>query len=80
MPEKTLKAVHDHAEVTGDTVTGSYAQAQQVLDDLKDAGVDYDDVVGLLEKEGLSTFEDAWTALIASVTDQLDRAVAPANS
>lgn len=33
MPEKTLRAVHEHGKVTGVTVTGAYAQAQQVLDD-----------------------------------------------
>ena len=52
-------------------MTGSYAQAQQVLDELTSAGVDYDEVVQLLEEEGLAKFEDAWTGLVASVTDQL---------
>ncbi len=60
MPEKTLQATFDHGEVTGDTVTGSYAEAQQVLDDLEAAGVDYDDVVQVLEDEGLEKFEKAW--------------------
>jgi len=45
MPEKTLQAVDDHAEITGDTVTGADVEAQQVLDELKSAGIDYDDVV-----------------------------------
>ena len=34
----------------------------------------YDDVVRVLEEEGLSKFEDAWDGLIASVTDQLEQA------
>ncbi len=80
MPEKTLQAVYDHGKVTGDTITGAYAEAQQVLDDLRSAGVDYDDVVGLLEKEGLSTFEEAWTAITRVVTDQLAKAGASGNS
>ena len=34
MPEKTLEAVADHGEITGDTVTGNIAAAQQVFDAL----------------------------------------------
>ena len=74
MPEATLDAVHDHGVVRGDTVTSSYAEAQQVLDDLKSAGISYDEVVQLLEEEGVSKFEDAWNALIESVTEQLEKA------
>jgi transaldolase len=74
MPEATLQAVADHGAVRGDTITASYPQAQKVLDDLDGAGVDYDDVVRLLEQEGLSKFEDAWTALISGVADNLDKA------
>jgi transaldolase len=87
MPEATLHAVHDHGTVRGDTVTSLYGQAQQVLDGLRDAGIDYDDVVQVLEDEGLHKFEDAWNGLIQSVSQQLreagaevgpDRGAAPA--
>jgi transaldolase len=74
MPEATLEAVADHGVVRGDTVTTAYADAQGVLDRLRDAGIDYDDVVEQLEKEGVSKFEDAWTALIDSVSEQLEKA------
>ncbi len=74
MPEATLEAVADHGTIRGDTVTPSYAGAQQVLDDLAAAGIDYDDVVALLEVEGVGKFEQAWTSLIESVTEQLGKA------
>jgi transaldolase len=74
MPEATLQAVADHGVVRGDTVTGGYDDAQALLDLLRDAGVDYDDVVEQLEREGVSKFEDAWNELIESVTEQLERA------
>jgi transaldolase len=74
MPEATLEAVADHGVVRGDTVTSTYPQAQRVLDDLKAAGIDYDDVVQQLEEEGVRKFEDSWNELIASVTDQLEKA------
>ncbi|MCU1601259.1 MAG: tal [Frankiales bacterium] len=74
MPEATLKAVADHGTITGDTITGSYAEAQQVFDDLKAAGIDLDDVTDLLEKEGVEKFEASWSELLESVTDQLAKA------
>jgi transaldolase len=74
MPEATLEAVADHGEVRGDTVRTSYDDAQAVLDRLAEVGVDYDDVVRLLEEEGVQKFEDAWNGLIESVTEQLERA------
>ncbi|MCU1693903.1 MAG: transaldolase, partial [Frankiales bacterium] len=80
MPEKTMQATFDHGTVRGDTITSTYAQAQQVLDDLKAAGVDYDDVVQKLEDEGLTKFEQAWGDLIESVTAQLEKAGADVGS
>ncbi len=74
MPEATLEAVADHGEVRGDTVTTTYDSAQQVLDDLAKAGIDYDAVVEQLEVEGVTKFEDAWNQLIESVTEQLEKA------
>ena len=74
MPEGTLEAVADHGKVRGDTVTSTYADAQKVLDDLKEAGIDYDKVVDQLESEGVAKFEEAWNDLISSVTDQLEKA------
>lgn len=74
MPEKTMEAVADHGVVRGDTVTGAYTEAQQVLDDLKAAGVDYDEVVEQLEVEGVAKFEASWDELVGSVTEQLAKA------
>jgi transaldolase len=72
MPEATLEAVYDHGEVLSDTIRPFYAQAQQVLDDLAGLGVSYDDVVKVLELEGLEKFEDSWNQLIDTVQGQLD--------
>ena len=74
MPEATLEAVFDHGQVRGDTVTSTYDDAQGVLDALAKAGVDYDEVVQVLEDEGLEKFEQAWGQLIESVTEQLEKA------
>jgi transaldolase len=71
MPEATIKAFADHGEVRLDAVTGSYAAAQKVLDDLASVGVDYDDVVETLEREAVEKFEASWVELLASVKEQL---------
>ncbi|MEU4515064.1 transaldolase [Nonomuraea wenchangensis] len=71
MPEKTLDASADHADITGDTVRPFYEQAWNTMAALKDAGVDYDDVVRLLEEEGVQKFEASWNELLESVTKNL---------
>ncbi len=40
MPEPTLHAFADHGETKPDTITGEYATAQKVLDDLAALGID----------------------------------------
>jgi transaldolase len=74
MPEATLDAVADHGQVRGDQVRGTYAAAKQVLDDLAKIGIDYDDVVELLEVEGVQKFEDSWKQFLEGVRGQLDAA------
>jgi transaldolase len=73
MPGATLEAVADHGVITGDTITGSYAAAAGVLSSLQELGIDYDDVVNLLEVEGLDKFEKSWGDLLGSVTGELER-------
>ena len=74
MPEATLEAVYDHGEIPSDSIRGHYDEAQGVLDALATVGVDYQDVVQVLEEEGVAKFEASWTDLIASVTEQLQKA------
>jgi len=67
MPEKTLLAFADHGELRGDTVHGTYDASRQVFVDLEAAGVSYDEVVTLLEVEGVQKFDASWAELLASV-------------
>ncbi|ADI03992.1 transaldolase [Streptomyces bingchenggensis BCW-1] len=73
MPEATLAATADHGEITGDTVRGTYQDAQGVLDELAALGVSYDEVVRLLEDEGVQKFEQAWLDLLTSTEAELRR-------
>lgn len=74
MPAKTMDATADHGEITGDTVTGNYEHAQEVLDQLERIGVSYADVVRVLEEEGVDKFEKSWAELLDSVQGELDSA------
>ncbi|HEU4330782.1 MAG TPA: transaldolase [Lapillicoccus sp.] len=74
MPEKTMDAVADHGEVTGDTITPNYGDAQKVLDDLEAIGVSYNDVVQVLEVEGVDKFDKSWDELLTEVRDDLQAA------
>lgn len=71
MPEKTLEAFADHGEVTGDQVTGKVAEAQAVFDELAAAGVDFEDVLVVLETEGVDKFKKSWVELLETVEGQM---------
>jgi transaldolase len=68
MPEETIQAFQDHGEVNGDTIENDLAEAHKLLDDqLPAVGVDYDDVVATLEKEGVQKFSDSFKELLDGV-------------
>ncbi|MGW7193266.1 transaldolase, partial [Streptomyces sp. NPDC054838] len=77
MPEATLEATADHGEVTGDTIRGTYEQARAELDAVAKLGISYDEVVQLLEEEGVEKFEASWNDLLKSTQAELER-LAPA--
>jgi transaldolase len=67
MPEETIRAFQDHGEVRGDTVTQAVDEAHALLEQLEQAGVDYDDVVETLELEGVQKFADSFAELLDGV-------------
>ncbi|MDQ1006089.1 transaldolase [Streptomyces sp. V4I23] len=71
MPEQTLRAVADHGRIRGDTIHGTYAASQQVLDDLEAVGVSYDDVVRVLEDEGIAEFTASGNELFEQLEAEL---------
>jgi transaldolase len=73
MPEATLQATEDHGQITGDTITGTYEQARADLDALAALGISYDDVVQVLEDEGVEKFEASWNDLLKSTEAELER-------
>ena len=67
MPEETIRDFQDHGEVRGDTVLEGVDEAHELLDKLAAVGIDYDDVVETLEREGVQKFSDSFTELLDGV-------------
>jgi transaldolase len=69
MPLETVEAFQDHGEVRETLETG-VDEARALLDELADAGVDYDDVVATLEDEGVQKFSDSFESLLQGIRDK----------
>lgn len=72
IPEKTMDAYADHGEL-GAPIVDAYDAAEATMADLKAVGVDYADVVQLLEVQGVEKFEKAWADLAGSVEAELKK-------
>jgi transaldolase len=71
MPESTLRATADHAQLRGDTVHGTYEQSRQVFADLAALGIEYDDVVRVLEEEGVEKFAASWNEFLGTIESNM---------
>ena len=71
MPEATMEAVFDHGVISPDTITGEYANSRAVLAELSELGISYDEVVALLESEGVEKFVASWNDLLDTVSKAL---------
>jgi transaldolase len=74
MPESTILAVADHGELRGDTVRGTYEQSRKVFEDLAGLDISYEDVVTVLEEEGVTKFAASWQELLETIQAELERA------
>jgi transaldolase len=66
MPEETIRAFQDHGRVEL-TLEQGLDEARQLFEDLERAGVDYDDVVETLEREGVEKFADSFEELLDGI-------------
>jgi transaldolase len=67
MPEETIEAFQDHGEVKPGSVEHDLEGAHKLLEDLAAAGIDYDDVVRVLEEEGVQKFSDSFDELLTGI-------------
>jgi transaldolase len=69
MPEETIRAFQDHG-VVDLTLTKDVEAARQLFLDLREAGIDYDDVSRTLEREGVQKFADSFQALLGEIVSK----------
>ncbi len=74
MPRETVEAVEDHANVEP-TLERDVDEARATFDRFREAGVDPDDVVEVLEREGVEKFAKSFTELLDGVADKRDQMV-----
>jgi len=71
MPEGTIRATADHGKLLGDTVHGTYDASRQVFADLEKLGIGYDDVVQVLEDQGVEKFEASWNEFLDTIRTKM---------
>ena len=75
MPRETIEAVQDHGEIER-TLDRDIDGARRTLERFAEAGVDYDDVVQTLEREGVEKFAKSFRELFADLEAKRDQLVA----
>jgi len=66
MPEETIQAFQDHGNAAV-TLTKDVEAARKLFEDLRAAGIDYDDVSETLEREGVEKFADSFEELLDGI-------------
>ncbi|HZB22548.1 MAG TPA: transaldolase, partial [Gaiellaceae bacterium] len=66
MPEETIRAFQDHGRVEA-SLEADLDEAHRVFNQLYAAGIDYDDVVSTLEREGIEKFVTSFDQLLDQI-------------
>jgi len=77
MPAATLHAFQEHGEAR-DELSGRGEEAERVLEEIKEAGVDLDQVTAELLEQGIATFKTAMGDLLAGVEHRRNAVIAEA--
>jgi len=68
MPAETIKAFQDHGRVEA-RLESELVEAQYLFNQLYAAGVNYEDVVGTLEREGIDKFVASFSELLQGIAE-----------
>ncbi len=71
LPDSTLVAFEDHGTVAR-TIDADPDAARQVIADLADVGVDFDDVSARLEAEGVASFSKSFDEVLDTLDDRAE--------
>ncbi len=69
MPKSTIKAVMDHAEIRP-TLDEGVDEAKEILGQLREVGLDYEDVTDVLEQEGIQKFAEPFHELLEEIKNK----------
>ncbi len=69
LPMETIDAFRNHGKAA-ETITTHMDQANKVMSDLKEHGIDIDSITQNLEDEGIKKFNEAYDKLLKSIEDQ----------
>ena len=69
MPKKTIEAVKDHGDIRP-TLEEGVEEAKHMLERLREAGLDYEDVTDSLEQEGIQKFADPFNELLDEIKNK----------
>ncbi len=75
MPRETIEAFEEHGRAEP-TLEQGVDEARRTLERFAEAGIDYDDVVAVLEREGVKKFADSFSQLLDGVAGKRDQLVA----
>jgi transaldolase len=75
MPRETIEHFQDHGRVEN-TLERDVDGAKRTLEEFAQAGIEYDDVVAVLEREGVEKFADSFKQLFEGVAGKRDQLVA----
>jgi transaldolase len=74
MPRETIEDFQDHGKIA-DTLEQGVDEARQTLENFAKAGIDYDDVVAVLEREGVEKFAKSFRELLDGVASKREQLV-----
>jgi transaldolase len=72
MPAETIRAFQDHGRVES-RLESDLQEAQYLFNQLYAAGVDYEDVVATLEREGIDKFVGSFDELLQGIAERRDQ-------
>jgi transaldolase len=75
MPRETIDAFMDHGRVEP-TLERDPDEAHRTFERFAEAGISYDDVVAVLERQGVEKFSESFSKLIDGVAGKRDQLVA----
>jgi transaldolase len=72
LAQASIDALRDHGDPKAATLEEGVDEAQQVIDELAAAGVDFDDVTATLEREGVESFSRSYFDGLAALEKRAD--------